>query len=89
MRPPVQHAKILRIRGGQTHRFIGIWVVTVQGRAFVRSWAVTARGWYHALKKDPRGAIKIGARSIAVRAVPARVTDGQGAAGCRFRNCWC
>ncbi len=68
----VRDGKGLRIRAGATHRFIGIWVVVVERRVFVRSWSVTARGWYRALLKNPRGFIQIGKRTIPVLAVRTR-----------------
>ncbi len=61
--------KILRIRAGtEPHRFIGIWVVAVNGRVFVRSWTDEPRGWHQTFLQDPRGAIQIGGREIPVRA---------------------
>src|SRR5437870_13881193 len=68
----LRDGKSLRIRAGATHRFIGIWVVVVQSRVFVRSWSVKPRGWYRALLEDPRAFIKLGHRTIAVRAVRTR-----------------
>lgn len=62
----------LRIRAGRTHRFIGIWMVVVEGRLFVRSWSVTPGGWYRTLLKDRRGFIRLGARTVPVIAVPTR-----------------
>lgn len=65
--------KILRIRAGDDgHRFIGIWVVVVDDRVFVRSWSVKPTGWYRTFVENPCGAIKVADREIAVRAVPAR-----------------
>ena len=63
-------SKILRIRAGSEHRFIGIWVVVVKDRAFVRSWSVKPNGWYKTLLKDSSGAIQIDGDEIAIRAVP-------------------
>ena len=63
-------SKILRIRAGSEHRFIGIWVVVVKDRAFVRSWSVKPNGWYKTLFKDSSGAIQIDGDEIAIRAVP-------------------
>jgi len=62
----------VRIRAGQAHRFIGIWVVVVEGRVFVRSWSVKARGWYRAFARDPHGAILLRDRVIPVIAVRTR-----------------
>lgn len=62
--------KMLRIRAGrQPHRFIGIWVVVVNGRAFVRSWSIKPRSWYRTFLEDPVGAIELDGREIPVRAV--------------------
>lgn len=66
----LHHGKGLRIRAGAgRHRFIGIWVVVVKERAFVRSWSVRADGWYQTFLKEPRGAIQVADKDIAVRAV--------------------
>ena len=63
----------LGIRAGtRPHRFIGIWVVVVEGRVFVRSWGVKPRGWYRTLLEEPRGTIQIAGREIPVRAVRTR-----------------
>ena len=67
----IQGSKGLRIRAGTgQHRFIGIWVVVVRGRVFVRSWSVKPNGWYRTFLKEPRGTIQLKEREIAVRAVP-------------------
>lgn len=67
-------AKILGVRAGErsTHRFTGVWVVVVGGRAFARSWSVTPDGWYAAFRKDPLGTIQVGERRVRVRARPVR-----------------
>lgn len=64
--------KRLWIRAGREHRFIGIWAVVVDGRVFVRSWSVKPNGWYRTFLEDPRGAIEVTDREIAVSAVPVR-----------------
>lgn len=63
-------AKILGIRAGErsTHRFTGVWVVVVGGRAFARSWTVKPDGWYAAFREDPLGTIQVGERRVRVRA---------------------
>ena len=69
----LREAKLLEIRAGsRRHRFIGIWVVVVEGRAFVRSWSLKPRSWWRTFQADPRGAIRVAGRSIAVRAVHTR-----------------
>ena len=66
-------SKSLAIRAGTgEHRFIGIWMVVVEDRVFVRSWSVKPDGWYRAFLKEPRGAIKVQDREIEIRAVPAK-----------------
>lgn len=81
MRPPrfsarlmaaVRDGRMIRIRAGTRHRFIGIWAVVVDGRVFVRSWSLKPQGWYRTFLVDPRGAIRIGARVIPIRAVRTR-----------------
>lgn len=65
--------KGLRIRAGTgPHRFIGIWVVVVNHRVFVRSWSIKPRGWYRTFLEEPRGTVQIADREIAVRAVRTR-----------------
>jgi hypothetical protein len=65
--------KIIGLRAGrEPHRFIGLWVVVVENRAFVRSWAVSDRSWRHAFLKDPHGVIQAAGREIVVRAVRTR-----------------
>ena len=60
----------MRIRVGTApHRFIGIWVVVVSDRVFVRSWSVKPRGWYRTFLEEPRGTVQIADREIAVHAV--------------------
>ena len=69
----LRDGKILRIRAGsEPHRFIGIWVVVVEGRAFVRSWSLKPRSWYRTFLKEPRGTIQVAGREIPVRAVQTR-----------------
>jgi hypothetical protein len=65
-------ARMLGIRAGADHRFTGIWFVVVGGRVFVNSWNDAASGWREGFRSDPRGAISVGAREIAVRTRPMR-----------------
>ena len=66
-------SKVLRIRAGnQPHRFIGIWVVVVEGRVFVRSWSLRPGGWHRTFLEEPRGAIEIVGHEIPVRALRTR-----------------
>jgi len=65
----LRDAKILGIRAGEgPHRVIGIWVVVVDRRVFVRSWTLAPEGWYRILLDDPRGLIEVKGRRLRVRA---------------------
>ena len=69
----LHHDKILGLRAGsQPHRFIGIWVVVVEGRVFVRSWSLKPRSWYRTFLVEPVGVIQVGDRQLPVRAVRTR-----------------
>jgi len=72
----IDESQILGVRAGarSEHRFIGIWAVVVGGRAFARSWTLKPDGWYRTFLTDPLGTIRIGERSVRVRAVPVRGT---------------
>jgi hypothetical protein len=69
----LREGKGLCIRAGTgDHRFIGIWVVVVKDRVFVRSWSVKPDGWYRTFLEEPYGTIRIGDRDIRVMAVGIR-----------------
>ena len=68
----IDAAKIMGIKAGTGHRFIGVWPVVVGGRVYARSWDVSPDGWYHAFLEEPNGTIQVGDREIRVRAVRAR-----------------
>lgn len=63
-------AKILGVRAGarSSHRFTGLWVVVVDGRAFARSWTVSEGGWYEAFRRERQGTIQVGERLVRVEA---------------------
>jgi hypothetical protein len=62
-------SKIIGIRAGVAeHRFLGVWIVVVGGRAFVRSWNDKPNGWFRAFQDEPRGTLQAGDRSIRIRA---------------------
>jgi hypothetical protein len=64
---------MLGIRAGtRPHRFIGIWVVVVEKRAFVRSWSLKPRSWWRTFLEEPRGAITVDGRELPVRAIQTR-----------------
>jgi hypothetical protein len=65
--------KILGLRAGTgNHRFIGVWVVVVEGRIFIRSWSLKPQSWYRTFLEEPRGTINVAGREIPVRAVQTR-----------------
>ena len=62
--------KILGVRAGSDdHRFIGVWVVVVDGRVFIRSWGLKQKSWYNAFREDPTGTIQAAGRELRIRAV--------------------
>ncbi|HEV3144429.1 MAG TPA: DUF2255 family protein [Gemmataceae bacterium] len=61
-------AKIIGVRAGNEHRYTGVWVVVVEGRAFVRSWNDKLTGWRRAFQAQPVGSIQVAGQEIAVRA---------------------
>ena len=65
-------AKILGVRSGDDHRYVGVWVVVVEDRIFVRTWNDEPTGWYRAFLEEPRGSIQVGDEEIAVRGRHAR-----------------
>jgi hypothetical protein len=65
----LDQGKILGIRVGPKHRFIGIWMVVVEGRVFVRSWTLKPDGWYSALAREPRATIVVKGRKFNVQAI--------------------
>ena len=62
-----RNAKILGVRSGTEHRYIGVWLVVVDDRIFVRSWNDKPTGWFRAFKKEPGGTIQTGKLEIPVR----------------------
>jgi hypothetical protein len=69
----IHEGKYLGIRAGAApHRIIGIWVVVVRARVFVRSWSLKPRSWWRTFLEDPRGVIVVGKETIPVRAVRTR-----------------
>ena len=69
----IRAGKYFGIRSGATpHRFIGIWMVEVDRRVFVRSWTLKPGGWYHTMLAERHGAMTVGDREVRVRARPVR-----------------
>ena len=69
----IDEERILGIRAGTDtdHRVIGIWVVVVAGRVFVRSYTMKPRSWWRTLLEDAHGEIFVARRKrgLKVRAV--------------------
>jgi hypothetical protein len=69
----IDDSKILGIRAGtKPHRIIGIWVVVLEGRVFVRSWTLKAEGWWRTFQEEPRGVIEVNGKLHKVRAISTR-----------------
>ncbi|HKW99089.1 MAG TPA: DUF2255 family protein [Bryobacteraceae bacterium] len=69
----VRNGKSLRVRAGDgKHRFVGIWMVVVGDRVFVRSWSLKPGGWYRTFVEKPSGRIQVGKCEIPVRAIRTR-----------------
>jgi hypothetical protein len=65
--------RMMGIRAGMdSHRFVGIWVVVVRDRAFVRSWNDKPEGWFRVFLEEPRGAIMVGEREVRIRSKKVR-----------------
>jgi len=61
-------AKVIGLRGGtQSHRFLGVWVVVVGGRAFVRTWNNKPGGWYQVFREESEGRVQVGELEFPVR----------------------
>ena len=66
-------AKIIGVRAGlDEHRFLGVWVVVVDGRAFVRPYFNKRGGWYQVFLEEPRGVLQVGDREVPIRAKQSR-----------------
>ena len=70
----IRKEKIIGIRAGResTHRVIGVWVVVVEGRAFIRSWSMKPRSWWRTFVEDPYGSLFVGNDEIPIRAIQTR-----------------
>lgn len=62
---------MIGIRGGaDAHRYLPIWMVTVDGRVFARSWSRRQRSWRTAFAAEGVGMIDTGKTQIAVSGTP-------------------
>src|SRR5215510_9397438 len=82
--------RILGIRAGSDsdHRVIGIWVVVVDGRVFVRSYTMRLGGWWRTFLEDPYGEIFVSKRKrgIKIRAVQTRSEKLKDAVSAAYRE---
>jgi hypothetical protein len=76
----IRNGKYVSIRAGrESHRFIHIWAVVVEGRVFARSWSLKPRSWWRTFLEDPTGRLRVGDEEYSVRAVRTRsdrIKDG-------------
>ena len=86
----IHQDRILGIRAGSdgTHRVIGIWVVVVNGRVFVRSWSMKPRSWWRTFLEDPHGEIFVSKRKrgIKVRALQVKSEKLKEAVSAAYRE---
>ena len=69
----IAKSPILGIRAGTgDHRIIGVWVVVVERRVFIRSWSRKPDGWHATIVKEPRGIAEVAGVQYPVRAVQTR-----------------
>ena len=70
----IQKEKIIGIRAGRdsTHKVIGIWVIVVEGRVFVRSYSMKPCSWWRTFLEDPQGIITVGDKEFPVHAIQTR-----------------
>jgi hypothetical protein len=69
----IAEGSYVKVRAGLgDHAFRAIWAVVVGDRVFVRSWSLKPDGWHRTFLKDSRGALLVGGREVAVRAVQTR-----------------
>ena len=53
-------SQVIGVRAGdESHRFLAVWVVVVQGRVFARSWNDKPTGWHRAFMREQRGVVQI------------------------------
>lgn len=58
-----------RRRDGRGRR-TPVWVVVVNGQAYVRSWHGARGAWYRDLLRDPTAGLHAGDRTVTVKAAP-------------------
>jgi hypothetical protein len=70
----MEKEKIMGLRAGtdSAHRVIGVWMVVVERRVFIRSWSMKPRSWWRTFLEDPYGSLFIGDREIPIRAIQTR-----------------
>jgi hypothetical protein len=68
----LDRAKILGIRSGPNHAYVGVWVVVVNRRVFVRSWNDKPGGWFRAFLAEPAGSLQLPTGDVPILGRPLR-----------------
>ena len=70
----LKQEKIMGIRAGKdtAHRVVGVWMVVVEKRVFVRSYNMKPRSWWRTFLEDPNGSLFLGDKEISIRAIQTR-----------------
>ena len=70
----LKQEKIMGIRAGKdtAHRVVGVWMVVVEKRVFVRSYSMKPRSWWRTFLEDPNGSLFLGDKEISIRAIQTR-----------------
>ncbi len=67
---------LIEIKGGLERKaFLSIWMVTVEGRVFARSWNKSNKSWFTEILKTGIGQIKYGHKTINITGKKLNVDD--------------
>ncbi len=66
----IKSHNLIGLKAGENRTsFLEIWMVTVQGRIFARSWGLAEKSWYNSFIQDNKGQIKCGEIIYNIKAV--------------------
>ena len=66
----IEETQITSVRAGKDRtKFTGIWMVTIDGRIFARSYNLSERSWFTSFLNGSEGDIKCGKEIIPVKGV--------------------
>lgn len=66
----IKNNNLTGVRAGKDReKFLEIWMVTVRGRIFARSWGFSEKSWYHTFLSGAEGAIKCGEEIVPVKGI--------------------